>query len=57
MKSATPMRMLRDLAGFKPANDGWDRRNIQHYLGHKNIQHTACYKEVSVIRFKGFWTE
>src|SRR5262249_45979618 len=27
--------------GFKLANDGHDTRALQHYLGHKNIQHTV----------------
>lgn len=33
--------MLRHACGFKLANDGHDTRAIQHYLGHKNIQHTV----------------
>jgi type 1 fimbriae regulatory protein FimB/type 1 fimbriae regulatory protein FimE len=33
--------MLRDACGFKLANDGHDTRALQHYLGHKNIQHTV----------------
>ena len=32
--------MLRHACGFKLANDGHDTRALQHYLGHKNIQHT-----------------
>jgi site-specific recombinase XerC len=40
---------------FKLANDGHDTRAIQHYLGHKNIQHTVRYTELSAERFKGFW--
>jgi hypothetical protein len=31
--------MLRHACGFKLANDGHDTRAVQHYLGHKNIQH------------------
>ena len=41
--------MLRHSAGFKLANDGQDTRSIQHYLGHKNIQHTVRYTELSPI--------
>ena len=41
--------------GYKLANDGHDTRAIQHYLGHKNIQHTVRYTELSAERFKGFW--
>jgi type 1 fimbriae regulatory protein FimB/type 1 fimbriae regulatory protein FimE len=32
---------LRHACGYKLANDGQDTRAIQHYLGHKNIQHTV----------------
>jgi len=49
--------MLRHSTGFKLANDGQDTRSIQHYLGHKNIQHTVRYTEISPIRFKGFWKD
>src|SRR2546425_2053474 len=35
--------MLRHACGYKLANDGHDTRAIQHYLGHKNIQHTVRY--------------
>jgi site-specific recombinase XerD len=49
--------MLRHSAGFKLANDGRDTRTIQHYLGHKNIQHTVRYTEISPIRFKEFWND
>src|SRR5256712_12890654 len=35
--------MLRHATGYKLANDGQDTRAIQHYLGHKNIQHTVRY--------------
>lgn len=49
--------MLRHSTGFKLANDGRDTRSIQHYLGHKNIQHTVRYTEVAVDRFKDFWPD
>ena len=49
--------MLRHSTGFKLANDGQDTRSIQHYLGHKNIQHTVRYTEVAAIRFKNFWND
>jgi len=29
----------------------------QQYLGHKNIQHTMRYTELTVERFKGFWDD
>jgi site-specific recombinase XerD len=47
--------MLRHACGFKLANDGHDTRSLQHYLGHKNIQHTVRYTELSPDRFKDFW--
>jgi hypothetical protein len=28
---------------------------LQAYLGHKNIQHTVRYTELSPTRFKDFW--
>ncbi len=49
--------MLRHSTGFKLANDGQDTRAIQHYLGHKNIQHTVRYTELSNDRFKEFWDD
>jgi len=49
--------MLRHACGFKLANDGQDTRSIQSYLGHKNIQHTVRYTELSPGRFKGFWRD
>ena len=39
--------MLRHACGYKLANDGHDTRALQHYLGHKNIQHTVRYTELS----------
>ncbi len=47
--------MLRHACGFKLANDGHDTRSLQAYLGHKNIQHTVRYTELTANRFKGFW--
>jgi site-specific recombinase XerD len=47
--------MLRHAAGYKLANDGHDTRSLQHYLGHRNIQHTVHYTELSPTRFKDFW--
>lgn len=47
--------MLRHSTGYKLANDGQDTRAIQHYLGHRNIQHTTRYTELASDRFKNFW--
>jgi type 1 fimbriae regulatory protein FimE len=49
--------MLRHATGYKLANDGQDTRAIQHYLGHKNIQHTVRYTELNAKRFAGFWRD
>jgi integrase len=47
--------MLRHACGFALANKGHDTRSLQAYLGHKNIQHTVRYTELSPDRFKNFW--
>ena len=49
--------MLRHGCGYKLANDGHDTRAIQHYLGHRTIQHTVRYTELAPDRFKGFWKD
>jgi type 1 fimbriae regulatory protein FimE len=49
--------MLRHACGFKLANEGHDTRAIQHYLGHRNIQHTVRYTEMAPDRFKMFWKD
>src|SRR5215467_11942030 len=49
--------MLRHACRFKLANDGHDTRALQHYLGHKNIQHTVRYTEMAPDRFKDFWRD
>ena len=48
---------VRHACGFKLANDGHDTRALQHYLGHKNIQHTVRYTEMAPDRFKDFWRD
>ena len=47
--------MLRHACGFALANKGHDTRSLQAYLGHRNIQHTVKYTELSPDRFKDFW--
>lgn len=47
--------MLRHSGGYKLANDGVDTRSLQHWFGHKNIQNTVRYTELSADRFKSFW--
>lgn len=47
--------MLRHACGYALANKGHDTRALQAYLGHKNIQHTVRYTELSPSRFRDFW--
>jgi type 1 fimbriae regulatory protein FimB/type 1 fimbriae regulatory protein FimE len=49
--------MLRHACGFYLASRGHDTRAIQVYLGHKNIQHTVRYTELSPKRFQEFWMD
>src|SRR6516225_4827798 len=39
--------MLRHACGYALANKGVDTRSLQAYLGHRNIQHTVQYTELS----------
>jgi hypothetical protein len=48
---------VQERCGFKLANDGHDTRALQHYLGHKNIQHTVRYTAMAPDRFKNFWRQ
>ena len=43
--------------GYALANKGHDTRAVQAYLGHRNIQHTVRYTELSPTRFRDFWRE
>jgi integrase len=45
---------LRHSCGFHLANQGATTRDIQDYLGHKNIQHTVRYTKITPNRFKAF---
>jgi integrase len=49
--------MLRHGCGYYLASENTDTRTIQAYLGHRNIQHTVRYTELSPGRFKGLWKE
>jgi site-specific recombinase XerD len=49
--------MLRHGCGYALANKGHDTRAIQDWLGHRSIQHTVRYTELSPTRFKDFWRE
>lgn len=45
---------LRHACGYGLANIGTDTRSIQAFLGHKNIQHTVTYTQLSTTRFNSF---
>lgn len=47
--------MFRHACGFHLAKEGHDTRAIQGYLGHRNIQHTVRYTELSPDRYRDFW--
>lgn len=49
--------MLRHACGFYLANKGVDTRTLQQYLGHRNIQHTVRYTELTPHRFQDFWED
>ena len=51
------IHMLRHACGYALANKGHDTRAIQDWLGHRSIQHTARYTELSQERFRGFWRD
>lgn len=47
--------MLRHGTGYYLANRGTPTRTIQAYLGHKSIQHTVRYTELSARAFINLW--
>ena len=47
--------MLRHGTGYYLANKGIPTRTIQAYLGHKSIQHTVRYTELSPVAFRNLW--
>jgi type 1 fimbriae regulatory protein FimB/type 1 fimbriae regulatory protein FimE len=49
------VHMLRHACGYALANAGHDTRRIQSWLGHRSIQHTVRYTELSAAPFKEFW--
>jgi type 1 fimbriae regulatory protein FimE len=49
--------MLRHACGFYLANKGVDTRALQQYLGHRNIQHTVRYSDLTPRRFQDFWED
>ena len=49
--------MLRHAGGYKFANDHQDLRAIQDFAGHRNIQNTVPYTELTTERFSNFWED
>jgi len=49
------VHMLRHACGYALANAGHDTRAIQDWLGHRSIQHTVRYTELTPTRFREFW--
>jgi site-specific recombinase XerD len=47
--------MLRHACGYALANGGHDTRRIQDWLGHRSIQHTTRYTQLSAVPFKDSW--
>jgi site-specific recombinase XerD len=47
--------MLRHACGYALANGGHDTRRIREWLGHRSIQHTTGYTQLSSAPFKDFW--
>jgi type 1 fimbriae regulatory protein FimB/type 1 fimbriae regulatory protein FimE len=43
---------LRHSCGYALASKGYTTRDIQEYLGHRNIQNTVIYTEISPSRFQ-----
>ena len=52
---AVHAHMLRHACGYALANAGHDTRRIEDWLGHRSIQHTVRYSELSPAPFKEFW--
>lgn len=46
--------MLRHSKGYQLRSQGHDIRDIQDYMGHKQIQHTVRYTEGDPTQFRGF---
>lgn len=47
--------MLRHACGFYLANQGYDLRLIQDYLGHRDPKHTVYYTRIAGVRFEELW--
>jgi len=49
--------ILRHACEFYLANNGVDTRALQRYLGHRNIQYTVRYSDLTPQRFQDFWED
>ena len=47
--------MLRHSCGFFLANQGYDLRLTQDYLGHRDPKYTVHYTRIAGVRFAGMW--
>lgn len=47
--------MLWHGCGYYLANEGYETRLIQDYLGHRDPRHTARYTRTAARRFEGLW--
>lgn len=54
IRHITP-HMLRHGCGYYLANKGCDVRVIQEYLGHRRIDNTVLYTQLSTNKFEGLW--
>jgi integrase len=48
---------LRHATGYILANKGIDTRTLQHYMGHRKIEHTVRYSALDSKRFNGLWDD
>jgi type 1 fimbriae regulatory protein FimB/type 1 fimbriae regulatory protein FimE len=49
--------MLRHSCGYALINNGGDVRAIQAYLGHRSLETTVLYTQLSPNAFKDFWRD
>jgi site-specific recombinase XerD len=48
---------LRHATGYVLANKGVDTRTLQHYMGHRKIEHTVRYSALDSNRFSRLWDD
>ena len=47
---------LRHACGYFLASSGRSMRDIQHYLGHRDLKSTEIYTEAAPTNFRGFFS-